>query len=790
MVLGMARAARSDQGSLRREARTRLLALYARQGRGRLENQIRKLSAEAAAHPDDPEATLFLAEAQERAGDANGAAATLRALLARSTPTAGDGAQTGAQTVVDATFALVHLLKRTGQLEEATVRLQAAARLVPGRAREAELQMAEIALARYDTVQALAHAARAATGADGPMLARIGELQAKAGDDSAAMATLRQAVARDGGASAAVTLVRLLERGGDAVQAAQVLDALLSNAKDDETLADAERLALELAEVNGTLEAVEGRLIERLAEHDTPGDKRALVAVLRRMLPGLYRDRTADAARAHLARQVIRPLLQLLTDAEQPPDSATVELAGMLGNGDAAPAIARLLDVTSAAAPSGGRAPPVTDSPPGGFRWQPPVAAPDVRLAGVVALGRLGDSRGAPALERLSTAADATLRAASIWALGRMGNSRALPLLLSSLQDRRSEVALAACAGLARIESERATAALLGVSTDARYPAAVRRSAILALGRTGRPQHAATMFRLIDSGDEDLSITAALALAWSGEPAVVPGLLERALLPRRFGLPGPQAPLTGLAAFSARGEAPDEGRLLSSSRFDLEAALAAAWASDAHPELLPVVRTHTAVIQGALSESLAEGGDSRREALSALDRTDDGLALGALPLEGDGGTPAEIAVTVREIVAPLADRFAALTDDEDEVVRAATLRLLAKLGDPRVTPARLARALADRSPLVTSAGVFATGISGRDHRANAAPFVLGFAPLLSSASWRQRLAAVEALGTLGPAARTALDRVRSDPHPLVRSAAVDALTRHAIDLPAAESTMP
>ena len=145
---------------------------------------------------------------------------------------------------------------------------------------------------------------------------------------------------------------------------------------------------------------------------------------------------------------------------------------------------------------------------------------------------------------------------------------------------------------------------------------------------------------------------------------------------------------------------------------------------------------------------------------------------------------------MREIVAPLANRLAALVDDEDEVVRAATLRLLAKLGDHRVTPARLARALADGSPLVTSAAVFATGMIGRDRRANPAPFVLGFTPLLSSGSWRQRLAAVEALATLGPAARTALDDAKSDPHPLVRGAALDALTRHAIDLPAAESTMP
>ena len=63
----------------------RLLGLYAKQGRGRMESQIRKLSEDAKAHPDDAEATLFLAHAQERAGDATGAMRTLRELLARTT---------------------------------------------------------------------------------------------------------------------------------------------------------------------------------------------------------------------------------------------------------------------------------------------------------------------------------------------------------------------------------------------------------------------------------------------------------------------------------------------------------------------------------------------------------------------------------------------------------------------------------------------------------------------------------------------------------------------------------
>ena len=312
----------------------------------------------------------------------------------------------------------------------------------------------------------------------------------------------------------------------------------------------------------------------------------------------------------------------------------------MLGNGDAAPAIARLLDVASAAPPSGGRAPPLTDSTPTGFRSQPqPLAGPDVRLAAVVALGRLGDSRGAPALERLSTTADPTLRAASIWALGRMGNERALPLLLASLQDRRSEVALAACTGLGRIESERAKAALLGVSTDVRYPAAVRRArsspSAATADRSTRPRCSAS------------STPETRTSRWR-PPSRSPGRANPPWCPACSsgrccrGASGCRAPTHRWQAWppSRLG-----GRPRTKAGFCL--LLDSIWnppswrpgPSDAHPELLPVVRTHAAAIQGALIESLAERGDSRREALSALDRTDDGLALGALPLEGDSRDP-------------------------------------------------------------------------------------------------------------------------------------------------------
>jgi tetratricopeptide (TPR) repeat protein len=207
-----------QHAALRREARVRLLGLLMRQGRGRMDAQIRQLREDARLHPDDPEAGLFLAEAQQRTGDAAGAIATLKELLARVGATAANSA--GRDIAVEAGFALVHLLKRTGQLDEAVSRLDEIARLAPGRAREAHLQIADIALARYDVKRALSHATAAAASADPQTLARIGDLQARAGADDLAIATYRAAVARDTNPPATLALARLLVRRGDEQEAA------------------------------------------------------------------------------------------------------------------------------------------------------------------------------------------------------------------------------------------------------------------------------------------------------------------------------------------------------------------------------------------------------------------------------------------------------------------------------------------------------------------------------------------------------------------------------------------
>ena len=78
------------------------------------------------------------------------------------------------------------------------------------------------------------------------------------------------------------------------------------------------------------------------AGHDSPARRKLLAGVLKRLLPPMYRDAAADGARAALGRNVLRPLLELITDADQTPDRTIVDMIGMLGNGDAAPALVRL----------------------------------------------------------------------------------------------------------------------------------------------------------------------------------------------------------------------------------------------------------------------------------------------------------------------------------------------------------------------------------------------------------------------------------------------------------------
>jgi HEAT repeat protein len=745
--------------------------LLGRQGHGKVDAEVQQLRGDVTAHPDDAETAMFLAEAEQRLGDVTAATATLRAIAARG---AGATDSRAREAGVEAGFALVRLLKQSGQLVEAEAQLGDLVRLSPTRASEAELQMADIALQRYDLSAALAHAAAAEAGADAPQLLRVAEIRERAGADPLAAATYRKAIARDAAPTGALALADLLERQGDASGAASTVETLLRHARDDASVSDAARRALELDEALGRLpELVEALTDDAGNLKETPGHRRALLDVLERLLPALYRDPAADEARAGLVRRALQPLLDLVVTANVPPRKA-VELLGMLGNPDAAPALVRIArhgtDGVTASAPRGTASPGSTEA----------------RVAALVALGRLGDPRGLAPLEEAATAGVVTMRAAAVWGLGRMADPRASavvpPILGRALEDPRPEIQALACLGLGRHADPLVVARLARLGTDAARPSEVRTAATLALGRAGGAQAAAALVEILDRGDPELSRAAALALAWTRAPRALPALLARALLPGEFALASPEAPLSALAAWQAGGPPPDEARAIADDDLlAIPTMLAALTETAPAGDLTPLWRGHTGEIDAILSDALTRGGSARRAALEALDARSDGLALGALAPTGETAWSPETAVAAHEIAWPLADGIAGALDDPDRRTRAVALRLLAKLDDERLTPARLAEAIADGSPLLAGAALWAAQLLVRSHPALAVPIAGAVAPFVTeegaAGSWSRRLAAVELLAVLGSPGLPPLDRAVNDRNSLVRAAALEAVDR-------------
>ena len=767
-VLTLARDPRPEAAGLRREARTRLLTLLGRQGRGKVDAEVRRLRDEVTAHPDDTETAMFLAEAEQRLGDVTAATTTLRAIAARGTGATDSRAR---EAGVEAGFALVRLLRQSGQTIEAAAHLGDLARLSPARASEAELQMADIALQRYDLPGALAHAAAAEDGADAPQLIRVAEIRERAGADTLAVATYRQAIARDAAPTAALALARVLERQGDAPGAAGAVEALLRRSRDDASVSDATRRALELDEAIGRLpDLAEALAANPGGQKETPAHRRALLDVLERLVPALYRDPAADEARTRLGRRALQPLLDLVVTTSVPPRKA-VELLGMLGNPDAAAALARIASGRqTASAPRGSASPGATEA----------------RVAALVALGRLGDPRGVGPLQEAATAGPVATRAAALWGLGRMTDARASAVIAAILgravEDPRPDIQALACLGLGRHADPPIVARLARMGADAARPSEVRIAATLALGRAGGAQAAAALVELLDRGDQELSRAAALALAWTRAPRALPALLARALLPGEFALASPEAPLSALGAWQAQEPPPDEARSIAGNDLlAIPAILAALTEAAPAGDLTPLWRAHTGEIDAILSDALARGGSARRAALEALDARAEGLAVGALAPTGETAWSPEAAVAAHEIAWPLADGIALALDDPDRRTRALALRVLAKLDDERLTPARLAEAIADGSPLLARAALSAAQILIRAHPALAAPIAGAVAPLVNeegaATSWSRRLAAVELLALLGPPGLPPLDRAVSDRNTLVRAAALEAVDR-------------
>jgi tetratricopeptide (TPR) repeat protein/HEAT repeat protein len=733
----------------RREARSSLINLLTREGRGRLDLESVRLAEQMARQPDDRETILFLAEVELRRMDPERALATLREAAARRPDDA------------EIVGALVRLLRQSRHYGEAIGWLEKLAAQAPDRARDAYVQVAEMELQRYSDARALAFARRAEelAGDDPDALARIGEIEERAGQADRALATYRRALERGPSAKAATALHRLLVRRGAAEEAAQVLRSFVRATSDDEARAELLRGELDVEEYLGTLPAFE-RLLVSLPGNTTAARKVA-VALLQRLVPRLYAQAATDtAASAELERASrwgVRPLVELVTEPEVEPDPALVELLGMLGNRNATPVLVRLLTAEGPRT----SAPPKTRGP--GAR----ISSSTAQVAAAIALGRLGDGRAASALAALAGAPDAGVRAVALWALGRTRGPGVPAALHTATNDPRTDVAAVACLGLGRLRDPRASRTLVALATDLSRPARVRRAAALGLG-LAELDDASPLLPLLDVPDAGLARAAAAALGAVKDRRTLPGLWERALLARG---PSARVALLALRSFATAAALPDEARSVRGARFDVDALLEglSLGAPGTDAELEALWTEHVVEVEEVLGRALQGGTEVRRRALEALDVRDSGLGLGPLPT-----SPGSAAVLQRA-GDRLRDRVAAWLEDPDPGVRRLAVRVASKLRDGRVGVSHLQALVSGPAPEGEAAALLAARALVENGRVGGSTVVESLRELLADPSWERRLTVVRVMRLLGAPARPQLERALRDPSPFVRAEAADAL---------------
>jgi len=288
---------------------------------------------------------------------------------------------------------------------------------------------------------------------------------------------------------------------------------------------------------------------------------------------------------------------------------------------------------------------------------------------------------------------------------------------------------------------------------------------------------------MVDGGDLELARAAALAAGGTHDPRVPPALVKRALFPGQTGGGDPQAAVLGLEAWMDAGERP-AAAVTTATSLSIVDQVAAAEAVPAAVDLTQVWRGRVPEVVRLLGDALSAGGVPRLAALRALDARADEPGLGPLAPAGQTPLPGEAAAAAREIATSLADAVAAALDDPDPSARGAALSVLAKLGDARVSPARVAAAVSDGDAELAESAVTAARLKGRAGPSATAPLASAIAPLARDgraqlSTWRVRLTAVRVLAELGPAGLAGLRAAEDDPNPVVRAAARGAAGRSA-----------
>ena len=725
----------------RREARTSIISLWHSQKK--LKGKLASYKKRFRASKPDLEAGYFLGEAYIKLKKLDTAEKVFKDIL-----------KVDAQQH-EALLALAEIYRKEHKLNKAIDVMKRLAVVLPNRAREFYMRIAELALVAYRDELALSYVKKALKMSKGDAYgwARIARIYEKKEDYAAAIKAFKKALEiRPRYFKVHFDLAKIYLRQGQHLQASELYHSVVQRSPEEHLVSKAGALAVDLDEYLGRLDGFERELIPLAFTYThKPVYRKLLVKVYSRMIPALVRKKRYAASVSEresakrklkdIGSRALKPLLESLSSDSHKNKLMAVDLLGYLGNPGAAPTLVRLAlnppedeDSSLGFLHSGASR---SVAPPSKFRRRrrrhrrrrikpKKVNREDKRklkfkVRALVAAGRLSNPRTVKDLVKLLKADEVAVRETAAWALALIATPATRKALLGALKDRKIGVQSMACLGLGFMGS-RNLETLVKMVKDRRRREEVRAACAFAVGLTKDRRGVPSLLEVMGRGRSPVQHKAALGLGLLGDPKAVDSLLKLVWTRR-----GKNLEATRWAVLrSAMGkrvsmdlsalrevELDGEGRL---PVLEMIKKLGPSTYKIAEKTRKKLVKRHTEALKIGLRDALSRHRDVLIRVLESLDAHPEGFSLGALDpryvqrsvagreAKRGGLSAKRKAPRVAAVGRALSGSFLRLCSHRDTDVRAKALSLLVKVRAGEAV-GRLEKALGDKRSTVRKMAV-------------------------------------------------------------------------------------
>src|SRR5580700_6021296 len=469
----------------------------------------------------------------------------------------------------DSYLALERVLVQETKIAEAIAVLGKLVQVEPKRARELYQRMAQYALQIYDDNDAILYASRAVelNPDDAEGHRKLGEMYRSRQNADHAITEFRAAIAKNDRLFVVYfELADLLLSKGQAEGADRLFRAVVRSAPDEELVARAARLSMQINLGNGTLESLEQDLLPlAIGNPERPTYRRLLVEIygcltfslVQAVRHGSAREAADARARlAHIGARAVKPLLDALADQDAGQQRIAIDVLAYVQNRNAALPL---------------------------FAYATGPAESALRARAMIACGALADPALVPKYEALLFPKDPTseqagvsdaVAAAAVWGLARMRSPRAMPLLRRLARDGSPTARALAVLGLGASGDRTAITDVAEAARSVDAGSVTRAAAAYALGELDAQAQVPALLEIAEGADALPRRMAILALArmaasspkepaWEGEAARV---LADAVFAGDEGVPGrgsntalQAAAVSALARMAARAGAAHPG---------------------------------------------------------------------------------------------------------------------------------------------------------------------------------------------------------------------------------------